>query len=282
MLPVHRLPSDAPSLLDNDIQFDEERFDVRFWGLHAQRSHLFRGATVEAYVFGLREDDSEDMPTRNRRLYTPGLRISRAPAKGQWNYDFESALQFGKRRDSTKADDTRDLDHFAFMGHAEVGYTFDAAGAPRVAALYDHASGDDNPADGDSNRFDTLFGARRFEHGPTGIYGSFARSNIQSPGLRLTVRPAKSVEAMTTYRPYWLASDTDAWTAGGVRDNSGNSGSFIGQQLEARLIWDALPGNVRIEAGGAYLFAGDFAKNAPNANGQGDTAYGYMSLGLTF
>ncbi len=282
VLPVTRLPSDVPSLLDNDIEFDEESFDLQFWGLHAQWPKLFWGATGEVYVFGLHEDDSADLPTRNRQLYTPGLRFSRKPEKGKWDFDFEGVAQFGTQRGSTAAADTRDLDHFAWFGHAEAGYTFDAAWSPRVAVLYDYASGDDDPTDGDSNRFDTLFGARRFEHGPTGIYGAFARANIQSPGLRLVAKPAKPLELMTTYRPYWLASDTDAWTTSGTRDATGNSGSLIGHQLEARVRWDVLPGNVRLEAGGAYLFAGEFIKNAPNATYRGDTAYGYLSMEITF
>jgi hypothetical protein len=87
---------------------------------------------------------------------------------------------------------------------------------------------------------------------------------------------------MTTDRAYWLASDTDAWTTSGLRDPAGDSGSFIGHQLEARVRWDVLPGNVRLEVGGAYLFAGEFIDNAPNATGQGDTTYGYVALDLTF
>lgn len=281
-LPITRLPSDAPSLLDNDIQFDEESFDLQFWGLHAQWPKLLWGATGEAYVSGLHESDSTDVPTRNRQLYTPGLRLARKPARGKWDFDLEGVAQFGTMRNSIAATDRRDLDHFAYFGHAEAGYTFDAAGSPRVALLYDHASGDDDPADGDSNRFDTLYGARRFEHGPTGIYGAFARANMQSPGLRFTTKPLKPVELMTTYRPYWLASDTDAWTTGGLRDPAGSSGSFVGHQLEARLRWDLQPGAVRLEAGGAYLFAGEFIKSAPNATGRDDTAYGYLSLEIAF
>jgi hypothetical protein len=282
VLPVVPRPLDPASLLDNDIEFDEESFDLQFWGLHAQWPKLLWGATGEVYVFGLHEKDSADLPTRNRQLYTPGLRLFRKPAKGAWDFDAESVLQFGTMRNSFAATDTHYLDHFAFFGHGEVGYTFNEAWSPRVAVLYDYASGDDSPTDGDSNRFDTLYGARRFEHGPTGIYGAFARSNIQSPGLRLSAMPRPALELMTTYRPYWLASDTDAWTTSGLRDPAGNSGSFIGHQVEARVRWDVLPGNLRLEVGGAYLFAGEFVKDAPNATGQGDTAYAYASLEITF
>jgi hypothetical protein len=282
VLPVTRLPSDAASLLDNDVQFDEESFDLQFWGLHAHWPKLLWGATGEVYVFGLHEQDSADVPSRNRQLCTPGLRLSRRPAKRTWDFDLDSVVQAGTMRNSTAATDTRDLDHLAFFGHAEVGYTFDESWSPRVAVLYDYASGDDGPTDEASNRFDTLFGARRFEHGPTGIYGAFARSNIQAPGLKVSARPAPRFEVMTAYRPYWLASATDAWTTSGLRDPAGQSGSFVGHQLEAALRWVLRPGNARLELGGAYLFAGEFIENAPNSTDQGDTAYGYAALDVAF
>lgn len=282
VLPVRRLPSDVPSLLANDIESNDESSELGFWGLHGQWPGLLRGATGEVYLFGLHEDDSADQPTRNRQLYTPGLRLARKPAQAKWDLDLEAAVQFGAQRATTAAADTRDLDHFAWFGHAEVGYTVDRAWSPRVALLYDYASGDDDATDGNSNRFDTLYGARRFDHGPTGIYGAFARANIRSPGLRLAARPAKFLEVMATYRPYCLASNVDAWTTSGMRDPAGHSGSSIGHQLEARVRMDVLPGNVRLEAGCAYLLAGEFIESAPNATYRGDTTLGYLSLELTF
>jgi len=282
VLPVVRQPSDAGSLLDNDTELDDESFDLQLWGLHAQWPDLPWGATAEVYVFGLREDDSGDRATRDRRLYTPGVRVSRAPAKGAGYFDVESVVQAGTTRGSTDAADTTDLDHFAYLQHAEVGYTLDRPWSPTAAVLYDYASGDGRPGDDESNRFDTLFGARRFEYGPTGIYGAFARSNVQSPGYRLSAEPASGVDVMVTHRFYWLASDRDAWTTSGLRDPAGDAGSFVGHQLEARLRWDVAPGNLRLEIGGAHLFAGGFIDDAPNATGQGDTTYGYLALDVRF
>jgi hypothetical protein len=281
-LPHSRLPSDAASLLDNQIQYDEESFDLQFWGMHSQWKGLLFGGTGELFFFGLNEDDEIDLPTRNRELYTPGLRFFRARAKGAWDYDFESVFQFGETRNSTAATDTTDLDHFAHFHHAEMGYTLDRKWSPRGALLFDYASGDDNPTDDESNRFDTLFSARRFDHGPTGIWGAFARSNIQSPGYSLSAKPTSAVEAEVKHRLYWLASDTDAWTPSGARDASGNSSSFVGHQFEAMVRWDILPGNVRAEIGGAHLFAGDFIEEAPNATHRGDSTYGYASVEFRF
>jgi hypothetical protein len=269
-------------LLDNQTQFDEESFNLQLWGLHSQWPGLPLKGVGEVYIFGLHERDSARFPTRNRELYTPGLRYSRAPALGAWDYDFESVLQVGTMRNSTAAADVADLDHFAHFHHAEAGYTFDLAWSPRASVLFDYASGDENPADDESNRFDTLFGSRRADFGPTGIYGAFARANIQSPGYGFNFKPVSAVEVDIKHRLCWLASDTDAWTASGLRDPSGRSGSFIGHQLEGSVRWDILPGNLRLEIGGAPLFAGEFIEQAPNGAGKGDATYGYASLELRF
>ena len=183
---------------------------------------------------------------------------------------------------SSATTDTTDLDHFAHFEHLEIGYTWAQAWMPRINADFDYASGDDNPRDSDNERFDTLFGARRFDFGPTGMYGPFARSNLLSPGLRLNLQPTGAVKLMVSYRGFWLASDTDAWTTSGVRDRSGATGSFIGLQIEARLRWEVVPGNYRFEAGVANLFAGGLMRDAPNSPDNGDVFYAYTQAGFNF
>ena len=71
-----------------------------------------------------------------------------------------------------------------------------------------------------------------------------------------------------------------AWTTTGVRDPTGNSGSYIGSQIEFRIRWRILPGNLLLETGYAHLFAGEFIDNAPNSNMQGDSNYAYAQIVL--
>jgi hypothetical protein len=200
----------------------------------------------------------------------------------------ESAFQVGASRASASASDTTDLDHSAHYQHAQIGYTFNAPWSPRFLAQYDYASGDDDPNDGDTERFDTLFGARRFEYGPTGIWGAFARSNIDSPGYRLIVKPTDTVSAFIGHRMFWLASDQDAWTTTGtvstpaIRDKDGRSGDFLGHQIEASVTWNVIPKNLAVETGVAYLIKGDFAKNAPDASPEDDSTYFYAQTVLQF
>lgn len=279
-LPVNRKPDTAAALVDNDIEFDEEDEEVRFWGLYYRPSPLLENHHLEVYLLGLHEDDSPGRATRNRELYTPGLRFWKPPASGRVDYLLESVLQFGESRTTTGA--VGDLDHFAHFHHVELGYTFVHRFAPRVVVRYDRASGDGDPTDGDNGRFDTLFGARRFEYGPTGIYGPFVRANLSSPGVRLDFRPARDVRIFTDYRAFWLASDRDAWVVAGLVDPGGRTGGFIAHQLEARVRWEVVPGSYRFEAGVAHLVSGSFMDEAPNSNGQGDSTYLYTNVLFRF
>ena len=228
-MPVTRLPSDKASLLDNQIEWDRESTDILFWGLFYERKDVLSGAKGELYLYGLSEKDVDFTTTNDRQLWTPGARIVSSAKPGEFNYQVEGALQFGEARNSKSASNTTDLDVFAYMFHASVGYTFDTAWKPQFQLLYDYASGDDDPTDGDYERFDSLFGVRRAEFGPTGIYGAFSGSNINTPGWRVILKPSKVFDVTFTHRFFWLASDTDAWTTASVRDSSGSSGDEIGQ-----------------------------------------------------
>ena len=281
LLPVQRLPGDRPSLLDNDAEFDEQSSDLSFWGLF-YKLPLWDKDALELYAFGLDEEDSSDRATRDRDFTTVGFRLFRKAALSQFDFVIENAIQFGESRSSNATTNTTDLDHLAHFHHFTLGYSFDYVWRPQLMFQYDYASGDDNPLDGDNNRFDTLFGARRFEWGPTGIYGPFARANLSTPGLRLKLKPASTITSFIAYRGYWLAADKDAWTTARVRDASGSSDSFLGHQVEVRVRYNPMPNNVRLEFGVAHLFAGEFIEQAPNANAADDITYAYSQITLTF
>ncbi|MFQ5659397.1 MAG: alginate export family protein [Gammaproteobacteria bacterium] len=272
--PIQRLVSG--NILDNNPKFDREDYKVRFWGVYYAPAKLPWGDKGEIYLFGLNENDLPDRSTRNRELYTLGFRLYRQPAREEFDYQIESVFQIGESRASTTA--TTDLDHFAHFQHVEFGYSFDAQWSPRLLLQYDYASGDDNRMDSDNDRFDTLFGARRFDFGPTSIYGPFARANISTPGLRLKVKPGANLSTFLALRGFWLASDNDAWTTAQISNPAGFSDNYIATQIEARLRWQLFPKNVRIEAGVAHLFAGDLMDDA----GKGDATYLYSQMVFWF
>lgn len=279
-MPHIRLPRDPESVRANAVEIDRKSLDLQLFGGSYARAGVLGGG-LEIYGHALIERDAAGFPTRNRRLLTPGMRLARSPAPGRFDHDFEVIYQLGTTRETLLPQDVADLDVAAWFVHAEIGRSFAGPWSPRLAVQFDFASGD-----GDDqrtlNRFDTLFGARRFEYGPSGLYGAVGRTNLISPALRAEVFPDPRWDAGIAWRPLWLASATDSFSATGVRDRKGASGRFAGHQIEARTRYWLVPQLLRIEAGAALLAKAAFLREAPNARDTGNTRYGYVDIGVIF
>lgn len=283
VLPVSRLPNDRPSLLAGRTEFDQENFERFFLGSFFSIKNLPLLSTGELYVYYLNEEDTEQTPTKNRKLVSPGFRWVKFAQPGKFDFEMEAVVQSGTSHATAAAIDQKTLNHFAYFGHFSLGYSFNAPWQPQLIFQYDYASGDRDPNDSNNNRFETLYGARRFEFGPTSIWGAFARANINSPGIRLKFKPFKNLSGFIAHRAYWLAERKDTWVGGRLRDPSGQSGSYVGQQMEARLRWKILANLITLETGWAHLFKGDFAKNAPGSPAnKNDSDYFYFQTSLHF
>lgn len=280
VLPIQRRPGAREDLVDNKIEFDRESFDVIHGGVaftSAPQTDL--GVIFSGYAFGTYERDGDERRTKNRRLFTPGFRILRKPKAGEFDFQFESAVQVGVSRSSSSATNEADLDHLAMFQHASVGYSPAVWGKPRIVLEYDYATGDDDRRDGTNGRFETLFGARRFDYGPTGIYGPIARANVQTPGIRVQAKPHKMVKGFVGYRVFWLDEAADGWTtSGGVNAGPGSDARFLGHQIEARVRIDIFPDNLRIEPGVAHFFPGTFLDESDTANDPTDTTMLYLQV----
>ena len=280
-MPVNRYPLAATDILNDVHDFDTADGKTWFSGGFFELYNLGFGINAEAYLYHLDEGDSGKNLTRNRRYFTPGGRFYIKPAKGHVDFQLETIGQFGTVRATTAATDGKDLTHEAWYQHFDLGYTVDMPWKPRFAVLYDYASGDKNPTDGKDERFDTLYGARRFEFGATGIYGAFARSNINSPGYNIGFSPLSAVQVGLSHRFYWLAESKDTWTTSSLQDKTGKTHNYIGQQLELTTRWD-VNSSLSFETSWAHLFKGEFAKNAPKAPDAQDVDYFYVQSQLRF
>lgn len=267
--PVRIAPGDFNGLRNNTVQLDEAEWGTGFYGLHLTRTGLPHNLRLEAYVFGLNEENGAE-------LITPGLRLMRPRATGQYDFDLEIMGQTG---DQPVAGITRDVR--AWSAHVAAGYTFDAQWSPRLSAQLVYASGDNDPADARWNRFNPLFGGRRGDFGTTGMSFTHFRENLIAFGPRLDLRngPAAIVVQVQESR---LASDTDRWRVANLRDTTGQSGSRIGTLAEVRGTYWLKPERLQLEAGTMVLFRGDFARNAPNAAASSDPVYGYVMLTAPF
>ncbi len=276
VFPTRRLPNDRGEIQDNEVTFDEEQEGQFFFALHGT-TNVYEGTTGELYVYGLDEQDKGSIATRDRHLWTFGARMLKKPQRGKAFAEWESMYQIGESRSSSGS--TADLDHEAHYHHLSIGYQFDVESRFQIEGLFDYASGDDDPTDGENNRFDTLFGQRR-DYGSPGIFGAYARANLISPGLRIKWKPLEGTSLYLAHRFNYLASKRDAWVPGGLVDPDGNSGRHIGEMSELRIKQDIFPESLQLQGGMVYLTEGSFVENAPNATGQGDSAY--VWLGWTF
>ena len=273
-LPVERRVSG--NILDNSPRLDKEWRSVRFRGVHISRPELPWGDRGEVYYFGLSEEDAPGLATADRHIHTIGVRFHRPATTAGFDYEIESAFQFGRSRASRSA--AADLTHVAHLQHVSAGYTFAAPGTPRLQLRFDHSGGDRDPADGRNNRFSSLYGSRSFEYGPSGIHGAFARANVTTPGVRLTLAPRPGVNVTGSARGYWLASSADEWSTAGIGNTGGASARHVGTQWEFIGGWEPVAARVRLQAGLVRLSAGELMKNA----GKGNATYTFAQTTLSF
>ncbi|WP_343617070.1 alginate export family protein [Novosphingobium sp.] len=275
VLPQQRRPDDLAALRSNAVGFDHEGFDLVLWGGLIAKAKAIGPVTVEASFYHLGERDTPGRPTRDRSLDTYGGRLIRDPAIGKLDGEVEAFYQSGTVSAST-APGAATLPVSAWFVHAAGGYTFPSRWKARVSVQYDRASGDGSP--GTYRRFDTLYGMRRADLAPAGLYNAVGRANISTPGLRIEIAPPKRWDAFVTYHAMWLASHTDSFSTTGVRDASGRSGAFAGHQFDGRFRWWVRPAKLRFEIDGVLLAKGRFLESAPNATAKGTTAYGALNL----
>jgi hypothetical protein len=81
-MPQTREPSDAQGVHGNDVQWDRESPDLQFFGGSWTHAGVL-GDVLEVYGYGLTERDSARIATRNRRLFTPGVRLARKAGREQ-------------------------------------------------------------------------------------------------------------------------------------------------------------------------------------------------------
>lgn len=244
---------------------DESSSNQRFWGV-AYEDRRLGWLSFDAYYLGLSDCIG------GRDSTTLGGRVFRAPKAEQLDGELELIGQLGERGD---------LDQRAYAAHAELGWTFALPWSPRLVAQFDYASGDADPNDDESQTFDPLFGARRFDLVPTGIFGPFRRSNIVSPGVRRVVQPLPKLKAQLKVRHWELAQAKDAFAGNGLGDPSGRSGRSLGRDVEVSVQWTPLAW-LAFDAGYDHWWKGSYMDRVPNAPSTGDTDSFYVSTQVSF
>lgn len=216
-------------------------------------------------------------------LYTPGFRLFKPEAKATFDYEIESAYQFGR---SALRPGSPVLTTFGYLQHAEVGYTFTLPWTPSIRVKYDYASGDSDPNDNSNGRFNPLFGTQNFPFTYTGIWSLFKRANISSPGYVVSVRPREDVQVHFKQRFWWLAQSKDEFVGADLQDPTGDAGKYVGSEVDLRLAW-TVSQNLLLEGGWLYLIKGSYYSNLVNQGVAGapndkNTDYVFVSMRFFF
>jgi hypothetical protein len=227
--------------------FDEIRDDQWFYAVIGNWRRWSRIVTLQPYYLGLEQNGTSD--GRERSIYSPALRGYGIIGDSGFDYDAGLVVQFGK--DSGR-------DHRAVGFTTEIGRTFAHSWKPRTSAFFGYGSGDKDPDDNKSERFERFFGFAR----PWSNNDYFQWENIIAPKARVEFQPAAALRIDTGYSVYWLASDTDRWNNANLRDPTGNSGSFVGHEFDVRSRYK-LTSHIDTNIGYAFFTPGGFTRSAP-------------------
>ncbi len=284
-MPQIRLPREPARVRDNAVVWDRETTDQQIM-LAAYSWALPHNGVVQLYAFGFLERDAPGFASSDRRLFTPGIRWFQPPRPGAFDLDVEAVVQMGTVSTSSAAT-ARRVDQRGWFIHATAGYTIPGDVNLRLAAVIDAASGDRfNPAGTSTGetvtRFDTLIGARRWEWGPSSLYGPLNRANIISPSLRLEANTGPWFDVFLAWRSLHLESARDQFAVTGLRSPTGALGRHAGNQFEMRVRYWPIKGRVRFDAGALLLDKGRFLRDAPGVRSRADTHYSYFDTSIFF
>jgi len=226
-------------------ELDRAREGLWFFGVVANVRIASPHVVLQPYYFVSKQLPRDGV--NESEVHAPALRGYGLISNTGFDYDASVVLQFGN---------SQGLEHRAFGFTAEVGYTVKLPRKMRLSASYAHATGDRDPDDGRNQRFDRMFGfARPFSNN---LY--FQWENLRTPKVRFEVEPHSRFRLDAGYGAFWLDSPTDRWNNPGLRDKTGASGQFIGQEADVQTRLKVFP-QVDVNVGYGFFAPGEFPRN---------------------
>lgn len=173
-----------------------------------------------------------------------------------WDFETETAYQFGNDNGQRVS---------AGFFTSILGHTWKTLPwQPRLSGLFYWGSGNQNPAGGTNNTFNTLF---PLGHAYWGIIDNLTGQNLYDYSLQMNLKPAKKLDFVGAFHWFEKATSNDflynvagapVGTTGGSRD--------IGQELDMIATYTFNP-NFNIQAGYSWFWYGSFVgTNIPPRN----------------
>lgn len=199
---------------------------------------------------------------------TSGMRLRLM--RGRFDVRGEGAMQRGHRADDGVT---------AWFGAVRAAMELPGAWKPRVQAEWIGASGDKNPTDGISQRYDPGYWGG---HGYLGTLDVVGCSNVTDWNGVIVVQPRKSWGMNAEVHRFRLMQATDAWAddAGNTlrRSTAGTAGLDVGTELDLGFKWDPRS-RVGLSGGWSHLWIGEYVINT---GGGEDLDWGYLQLAFQF
>jgi hypothetical protein len=202
-------------------------------------------------------------------LYTLGGRLSGLIAE-HWQYRFEGAYQFGRKRDPGVGVGTyTGANSLGFGWHtvaayglnSKLSYLFNDKLNNQAHFSFEYLSGD-NPNTGQDEMFDSLWG-RWPQWSEMYIYSYVNETrmaqvaNLMRFGPGYSISPTKKMDFSLNYFALFAPQETPTRAAGGAKGLFTNSGDFRGHYLQAILKYKFCK-NATGHLWAEYLFPGDF------------------------
>ncbi|MDP3902421.1 MAG: alginate export family protein [Methylococcaceae bacterium] len=246
-------------------KFDQPDEDTWIYGGVLSIKEWSKFVTIQPYFLGRKQNgDPTNKVSANRKpdidIYAPGLRVYGLISDSGFDFDTDINKQFGRSGSLSGTNQTL-RQHDALAYSLELGFTFNHDWKPRASAYYGFGTGDKSSRDNINQRFDAFYGFNQ----PWSRNDYFSWDNIHAPKARLEFTPYKDVRIDTGYNAYWQESETGGWNRAGLRDTTGRSGSFLGQEFDIRMQHKLNP-YVDWSLSYARFTPGDFTTSQAKAN----------------
>ena len=199
--------------------------------------------------------------------YTVGNRFK--GKKHGFDYGIEWAWQFGSKAHENIA---------AWAWHQDLGYTFKCPWQPRLSFEYNHASGDSDAKDGETENFDNLFPTNHIHYGYID-FASLRNTDNFKAGLDFKPKPYFSI----LYAHHWFFLDTEgsAWfdaSQAVIRSSAPGASTTLGQEDDI-LLKIRLSAHLELAIGYSHFHAGAFARDTGTSD---DAEFFYVMPTLSF
>ncbi len=260
-------------------QFNEDDGHDRLAGVYFSSKEWLDQMT-DLYVIFRRHQNNVNNG-QAQETWTPGFRFKSLPdTLGNWDYEIEQTLQFGKVTPAPLVNHS--IDHYAFASHIEGGHTWkNIPWQPRVAVLYDFASGDSKPGNSTDTSFQNLLASNHRYYGQMDLFGW---RNMHDLALCVSAKPSKDISAKMELHSFWLAATEDGWYrmngSTTIRSPASNRNvdSHVGEEVDFSATWKINP-FVSLSGGFSEFFSGGLVQATGTSS---DAQFGYVMVTTGF